>query len=461
MASLTQQAAQGMSDAFGTVGAAIGGVAAEFARYAAQQTAAAQRVADAQAEYGKTSFQYAAARNAMTASEINHYGNLASAAKGFFKEGSKGYKALEAAEKAFRAFELAIAIKNAAVRIGLIGGVTAAKVGSYTAQAASDTARAGIEQGNSLITTGIKAVEAVINAIRSMPFPLNIAAGAATAAVVASLGVAIGGAFGGGGGKASAPTNTGTGTVFGDADAQSKSISNALERLREIDTLTMRYSSAMLASLRNIEANLGGLTNLIVRSNGAESSAAGVVTGFKSYPIAGSISKAMQGVGNVLAKIPVIGGLLGGITGLLGKLIGSLFGTKTSITGQGIFGRAQSLGDVLGGGFDASYFSDVKKTRKFLGISVGSSTSTQFSNASPELERQFSLIFSGFYDAISAAAGPLGLSLDEVQNRLKSFVIDIGKIDLKGLTAEQIQEKLAAVFGAAADRMAQYAIGGL
>ena len=48
-------------------------------------------------------------------------------------------------------------------------------------------------------------------------------------AVVASLGVAIGGAFGGGG-KAAAPTNTGTGTVFGDADAQSKSISNALER---------------------------------------------------------------------------------------------------------------------------------------------------------------------------------------------------------------------------------------
>jgi hypothetical protein len=460
MASLTQQAAQGMSDAFGTVGAAIGGVASEFARYAAQQTAAAQRIADAEREYGKTSFQYAAARNAMTASEINHYGNLAGAAKGFFKEGSKGYKALEAAEKAFRAFELAIAIKNAAVRIGLIGGVTAAKVGSDTAQAASDTARAGIEQGNSLITTGIKAVEAVINAIRSMPFPLNIAAGAATAAVVASLGVAIGGAFGGGG-KAAAPTNTGTGTVFGDADAQSKSITNALERLREIDTLTMRYSSAMLASLRNIEANLGGLTNLIVRSNGAESSAAGVVTGFKSDPIAGSISKAMQGVGNVLAKIPLIGGLLGGITGLLGKLIGSLFGTKTSITGQGIFGKAQSLGDVLGGGFDASYFSDIKKTKKFLGISVGSSTSTQFSNASPELERQFSLIFSGFYDAISAAAGPLGLSLDEVQNRLKSFVIDIGKIDLKGLTAEQIQEKLAAVFGAAADRMAQYAIGGL
>jgi len=62
---------------------------------------------------------------------------------------------------------------------------------------------------------------------------------------------------------------------------------------------------------------------------------------------------------------------------------------------------------------------------------------------------------------VSAAAGPLGLSLDEVQARLKTFVIDIGKIDLKGLTAAQIQEKLAAVFGAAADQMARYAIGGL
>lgn len=32
--------------------------------------------------------------------------------------------------------------------------------------------------------------------------------------------------------------------------------------------------------------------------------------------------------------------------------------------------------------------------------------------------------------------------------------MDIGKIDLKGLTGEQIQEKLSAVFGAAADNMA-------
>lgn len=459
MVSATEAAAQNMADAFGSVGGAIGAITVEITRFASAQVAAAQRVAEAEREYGRTSFQYADARAAQASAEINHYGNLASAAKGFFKEGSDGYKALLAAEKVFRAFELAIAIKNAAVKIGLIGAQTAAKVTSDTAMAASDTARAGVEQGNSIITTGIKAVEAVVNAIRSLPFPLNIAAGAITAGVIASLGVAISGAFGGSPKLPAA--NDGTGTVFGDSTAKSESIAKAIDHLREVDTLTMRYSAAMLASLRNIEANIGGLTNLIIRTNGAEASAAGVNTGYQPTGVTGLIGRGLEGVGAVLNKIPIIGGILGGLVGLVGKAFGALFGTKTTITGQGIFGRGQSLADILSGGFDASYYSDVKKTKKFLGISMGSSYSTRYSAADAELERQFALIFSGFYDAISAAAGPLGLSLSEVQSRLQGFVVNIGKIDLKGLTGAEIQEKLTAVFGAAADNLAKYAIPGL
>ena len=459
MVSATEAAAQNMADAFGSVGGAIGAITVEITRFASAQVAAAQRVAEAEREYGRTSFQYADARAAQASAEINHYGNLASAAKGFFKEGSDGYKALLAAEKVFRAFELAIAIKNAAVKIGLIGAQTAAKVTSDTAMAASDTTRAGVEQGNAIITTGIKAVEAVVNAIRSLPFPLNIAAGALTAGVIASLGVAISGAFGGS--QKLPAANDGTGTVFGESTAKSESIAKAIDHLREVDTLTMRYSAAMLASLRHIEANIGGLTNLIIRTNGAETSAAGVNTGYQSTGVTGLIGKGLEGVGSVLNKIPVIGGILSGLVGLVGKAFGALFGTKTTITGQGIFGRGQSLADILGGGFDASYYSDVKKTKKFLGISMGSSYSSQYSAADAELERQFALIFSGFYEAISAAAGPLGLSLGEVQSRLQGFVINIGKIDLKGLTGSEIQEKLTAVFGAAADNLARYAVPGL
>ncbi len=482
MVSATEAAARNMADSFGSVGGAIGAITVEISRFASAQVAAASRVADAEREYGRYSFQYADARTAQASAEINHYGNLASAAKGFFKEGSDGFKAMAAAEKVFRAFELAIAIKNAAVKIGLIGAQTAAKVTSDTAMAVSDTARAGVEQGNSIITTGIKAVEAVVNAIRSLPFPLNIAAGAVTAGVIASLGIAIGGAFGGGGAKPT-PANDGTGTVFGDSTAKSDSIAKAIDHLREVDTLTMRYSAAMLASLKSIEANIGGLTNLIIRTNGMEASAAGIQTGTKLTGLLGTANSMLTGISNfassktgsligagigmaiagpIGAAIGFLGAkLLGGLGKVLGSIVGALFGTKTSIVGQGIYGGAQSVGSIMSGGFEASYYSDVKKTKKFLGISTGSSYSTQYTAADAELERQFSLIFEGFYSAISAAAGPLGLSLGEVQSRLSGFVVNIGKIDLKGLTGAEIQEKLTAVFGAAADNLARTAVPGL
>ena len=482
MVAATEAAARNMADAFGSVGGAIGGITVEITRFASAQVAAASRVADAEREYGRSSFQYADARTAQASAEINHYGNLAAAAKGFFKQGSDGFKAMAAAEKVFRAFELAIAIKNAAVKIGLIGAQTAAKVTSDTAMVVSDTTRAGVEQGNSIITTGIKAVEAVVNAIRSLPFPLNIAAGAATAAVIASLGIAIGGAFGGGGANPT-PSNEGTGTVFGDSAAKSESIAKAIDHLREVDTLTMRYSAAMLASLKSIEANIGGLTNLIIRTNGMEASAAGIQTGTKLTGLLGTANSMLTGISNfassktgsligagigmaiagpIGAAIGFLGAkLLGSLGKVLGSIVNALFGTKTSIVGQGIYGGAQSVGSIMSGGFDASYYSDVKKTKKFLGISTGSSYSTQYTAADAELERQFSLIFEGFYGAISAAAGPLGMSLGEVQSRLSGCVVNIGKIDLKGLTGTEIQEKLTAVFGAAADNLARTAVPGL
>ena len=60
-----------------------------------------------------------------------------------------------------------------------------------------------------------------------------------------------------------------------------------------------------------------------------------------------------------------------------------------------------------------------------------------------------------------AASGALGANMDEVKKKLQDAIVSIGKIDLKGLNGEQIQEKLEAVFGAAADNLAQQAVEGL
>ncbi|MFW2829872.1 hypothetical protein [Sphingomonas sp. ID0503] len=453
-----RSAADVFADAFGDIGQSIGDAASALVGYATAERRLQEerdvRLATAhdQAEIDRINARYA---EDMAFAQVRAYGDMASAAKSFFKEGSTGYEVLGAAEKAFRAYELAMAVKNAAVQLGLIGSTTAAKVAGNVAGAASAVAASATEIAAVEAVTGVKAVDAVINAIRSLPFPLNIAAGAATAAVVASLGFAVAGAFGGGGGNPNS-YNEGKGTVFGDDDAQSKSIENAIAALQDVDRATMRYSARMADSLDSIEANIGGLVNILIRTGNINASA-GVDTGFKTDGLGTAISTVLLPLNSVLKEVPILGDIVGGLT----SVVKSLFGTKTKVVASGIFAAAQQLQDIIDSGFDASYFSDVKKTKKFFGISTGSKYSTEYADASNEIEAQFGLILKGFYDAIGAAAGPLGLNLDEVEGKLDGFVVDIGKIDLQGLSGEEIQEKLTAVFGAAADDMANIAIPGL
>lgn len=83
-------------------------------------------------------------------------------------------------------------------------------------------------------------------------FPLNIAAGAATVAALAGIGVSVAGSFGGGGKNDLAPTNTGTGTVLGDSSAKSESIRNAIDAAG---------NHTIIFSIRNLEPD-GALTVL-------------------------------------------------------------------------------------------------------------------------------------------------------------------------------------------------------
>jgi hypothetical protein len=269
--------------------------------------------------------------------------------------------------------------------------------------------------------------------------------------VMAALGFS-----GGGSGSKPPETNTGTGTVFGDAEAKSESIKRAIDRLKDVDTLTNTYARQMAASLRSIDSQIGNVASLVVRA-GDISASAGVQTGFKSNATATLAGVGMviggpigAAVGALLTKIPVIGGILK-----------SLFGTTTKIVGNGLYGDPQTLGSILNNGFDASYYSDVQRKKKFLGLNYSTKYRTEFAGADPTLENQFTLILRSFSDAIAASAGPLGVATSDVQARLQSFVVSIGKIDLKDLTGAEIQEKLSAIFGAAADQMAAAAIPGL
>ena len=415
-----QTAAQGMADAFGSVGRSIGDMASMYANFQADRSRLDQQhlaeVTAAAGREGALARANAKYELATATSQIGLYGDMASAAKGFFDTKSKGYQTMLAAEKIFRAVEFALSVKAMA----------------------QDAIHTASSVGKSAIRAAASGVEAVAKAIASLPFPANIAAGAATIAALAAIGVSIAGGLGGGSKGTPTKANDGTGTVLGDSSAKSDSIKNAIDALKEVDTLTNTFARQMAASLRSIDSQIGNVASLVTRAGDVNASA-GVTEGFKT-----------NAIGSVLSKIPLIGGLLG-----------SLFGSTTTVTGNGLYGGAQSVGSILNGGFDAQYYSDIQKKSKFLGITTGTKTSTQYTGADATLANQFTLILRQFNDAIVSAAGPLGSATTEIQNRLNGFVVNIGKIDLKGLTGEQIQEKLSAVFGAAADSMANAAFPGI
>jgi len=370
--------------------------------------------------------------------QIGAFADITGSAKGFFKEGSKGYKSLQAAEQVFRAAELAQTIIN-----------NKAKLAGYAESAIAAVKSAGTQIASLLGIGQAAAVTAPAAAAAGTPGPASFVAYAAMAALMAGLGFAVGG----GGKKGPGFTdNTGTGTVLGDSGAQSKSIKNSIEALESAASLENRISSAMLASLKNIEANIGGLASLIVRGDVGGGLAANVGTGFKMDSIGKLAAAGTGGIFNVLTL-----GLLKPLGNAIGKLIGGLFGSKTKITGQGLTAVPQALGEIMQNGFDLLEFVAIQTKKKAFGITTSTKNSIKTGMADPALARQFGLIFSDFGNAIVAAADPLGFSTETIAKRLESFVVDIGNIDLKGLKGDEIQEKLEAVFGAQADKMAEYA----
>lgn len=384
--------------------------------------------------------------------QFNNYGNVASAAKSFFKEGSAGYKVLQAAETAYRAVSIALALKEMAI-----------KVAGYGASASAATAGAAVEVAAATSVGAANAAAAIANQGKGDPFTAW-ARIAAMAALMAGLGFAVLG-----GGKSTAPTtNTGAGTVLGDIEELSKSITKSIDRLVEVGGNTMRYSAQMLNSLKNIEAAMVGVTGLILRTTGITDLASGVATGTSAnigQRVGGTAAMAGAGAGLGFAVGGPVGAIVGAGIGaamsLIKGLVSSLFGTTTTVVGQGITATAQSVADILATGFDVLYYTDIEKKRKFFGITTSRSYQTQTAAADDEINRQFSLVIQNIYDTVLATAGPLKLASDQVAKNMENFVLNIGKIDVKGLTGEEIQERLTAVFGAAADNIAKAAIPGL
>ncbi len=418
-----RDASDALGGMFGKAGRGFADLVTLVADYGAKTSAVNAQLADEQARYGKDTERGRAAQVAASKElarlELNNTGKMLGAAKGFFKEKSVGYKALEAAEKAYRAIEFAMSVRS-------------------MVQDAAATIRSVL---NSTARATAKGAEGVAEQSK-LPFPANIAAMAATAAALVAAGVAV---FGGGGGGASAslPTSEdrqkaqGTGSVLGDTKSASESIARSLEIAASNTNKELEYSNQMVKSLRAIEGNIGSLSSLLARQLGLTGGA------FDQDKL--NLGTSTKGV---LGGTPLVGGLL---SGLLGSKK-----TTTTLNDQGLDFNGGSVAEIVANGITADVYQELLKTTtksSLFGLSKSTktSTSTVTSSADDDLTKQVSLLIGNLKSSIVEAAGTIGI--DGAGAMLDAFQVNIGKISLKDMTGEEIEDALNGVFSKLGDDM--------
>ncbi|NML61838.1 hypothetical protein HHL21_12280 [Massilia sp. RP-1-19] len=444
----TKSAADGMAESFGRVGSAIGGLTTALSGYAVQQQAITAQLAADKANpknagnVDKIAKLEIAAAHASAQAKVRSYGDMASAAKGFFKENTTGYKVMEGAEKAFRAAEMAMAIETMLTKSGLTTAFTSLFVASKATEVTAETTKTGVSSGLAATEASAWGITAVVKALASLPFPANLAAGAATLAAVVAIGAKLIGGIGGsgsGGGMsaADAQKKQGTGGVFGDKDAKTDSIMKSLEMLESHSDDLLPINRGMLSALRNIEASMKGLTNLLIRTPG-------VVDGTNMGIAEGSTAN------------PGIRGFLGKLNDIepISRFLNNLWGkTKTSIIDSGV----QYGGNIrdLQKGDGYSQYASVDTTKSsWFGLSKKTSNSVETQGLSDELSAQFGLIFTNLEGALTSAAVGMGMGAAQVASVLDKLVIDTTRISLKGLTGQDLTDALNGVISKTMDDMA-------
>lgn len=382
------------------------------------------------------------ARLKLGAAQIDTYASMAGAAKGFFNEGSKGYKAMAGAEKAFRAIQFALSVKamvqDSAETISSVANSATRAVAS----GAAGVAKAFEEMG----VWGFVGAAAII-------------------AFLASVGVRLGGG-GGGGAPTGQAFSTGRGTVLGDADAESESITNAIEDLQNIQDANLEINRSMLVQLRSIDAAIRGVGTTLVQ----RFAATGTATPFGNidmFNMRGSSNETPAAINErIMAELGRSGGPLGefvsersmnlDLGGLLVTEIMENVGDFAQSQGTGLaFDAGQKIGDILGGALiDGMFYQTVRTgTNDIFGGDHDVEIRDYFRALDDEMTMQLTLVVRGLGSTVLTAVEMLGGDVAQATVALNSMVLGFDRVSLAGLSAEEVQKRLSAVFSALGDEM--------
>ena len=392
--------------AFGKAGKALGDVLTSFSAYALEVAKI-----DKDAPGGVLTPEQQEKR---TQAQIKGYAAMAGAAKGFFKENSDGYKAMQVAEIAFHTIETLNTIKSMALHGAETAGTVA---GEATKQAAFGAT-------------------AYAKTLSSLSFPFNLLAGAAVLAALVQVGVAIKGKPGGGSVPGANDMKTrqdaqGAGSVLGDPKAKSESLEKALTHAQAYENKDLEYGNAMVRSLKSIDDQIGAVASALAKSFGA----------------GGMLSTQDLNLGKT------------GTSATLSNLGFSKSTTRT-LQDQGIQFDIATLGAIAEGGLSGSTYQQVLETTKKKALGLTTSNKSKVITETGALDGDF-------LDQITKLVSSLGRGVTDAAKALKatgveeilaSFKVDLGKLSFKDMTGAQIEEALNAVFGKLSDDMAKAAV---
>lgn len=256
MADSIKETTASFGELFGTAGEGFAGLLDTILDFDARQAESRAKLIELQEQYNngqmseaEYAFERGRVNDEMARSQISHYGDMISAAKGFFNEGSAGWRILEGAERAYRLFQFAMQIRS----MLMDKAETASSVANSGARAAAD------------------GVAAVAKAIASLPFPLNIAAGAATIAALVAVGVKLTGGGKGASASAVSAASKSAAAYTGPTDEYGAPLSS-YSVLRPGSTTAPGYSPSPNGPGAGMAGNVGnnvtiGDVNLTVQGN--------------------------------------------------------------------------------------------------------------------------------------------------------------------------------------------------
>lgn len=441
--------------------------------------------------------------------EIASYANLAGAAKGLFNEKSKGYKALQAAEQTFRAFQLAGELQVFLKKMFFTQAEVGEKLAAQQIEKLSAEENAGeiiglaMAQAEVESTTAMEGATAVVtaNGVKTdsnlASIPPAIGAGASQmfaqsgwfgfVGVAAMLALMAGLGFGGGG-SSTAPSiseqrqkTQGTGTVLGDESAKSESLSKSLDILKNNSDIALGYTSSMLGYLRSINNGITGMAAMVAQTSGlrgtsADQRALGVGSS-KSFLGFSSSSTELVDSGILFDRVETEADKVANAAAQSAYRKQLEEWSNTPIE-ENKMGRqasmpmtpvaqtsSQTVGSVLMNGVLAKAYSDVhKESSSWWGLSKDSSDQTQLKDLPSNLREQFTKTVGMMFTSVLKSVSSLGQDNGVISDALKSISFQdagLDRISLKGLSGADLEKELQAAFSKLGDKMAEVAMPGL